>query len=273
MNEILDKYKSYLTAKSQSLNYYFRMRVFLNFLESKKMDYNNLTQDMIIDFFNSENKKKIKYNEQSKNSFINAGRSFYEFLGKEENEWKKMKLMKIETNIPEYLTSDELEKGISYLVTYHSKRVTPMKLRALIHFIFYSGARKEETVNLHRADFDFTDNKVKMFGKGKKERYTYFPDRIGKEIQEYFESEQEVDNAFNIKAGIITYYIKLIGKYLGRNVYPHLIRHSAGREMSRKGIPLSAISRILGHSNITTTMRYIDMNEEERRNIYKEKMK
>jgi site-specific recombinase XerD len=268
MNEILERYKQYLTAKSQSLNYYFRMRVFLNFLESKKLDYNNLTQDMIVDFLNTQ-----KYNEQSKNAFINAGRSFYQFLGKEDNDWVKLKLVKVEYNIPEYLTEDEIEKGIAYLITYHSKRITPAKLRAIVHFIFYSGARKEEVVNLKRADFDFKDGKIKLYGKGKKERCAYFPERIGKEFQEYFDSEPEVDNAFNVKAGKIYYYIKLIGKYLGRNVYPHLIRHSGARQMLRKGIPISAISGILGHSDIKTTMRYIDMNEEERRNIYKEKMK
>jgi len=268
MDEILEKYKQQLLARGISLNYFYRMRIFLSFLANKKLEYNSINQENVVQFLNEG-----KYNEQSKNSFINAGRDFYKFLGQENNEWTKLKLMKVEYKIPEYLTEQELEKGISYLITYHSKKITPDKYRALIHFIFYTGARKEEVLNLHRTDFDFEKGSVKLFGKGKKERWAYYPDRIGKEIQDFFSSEAEVNNAFSISLGKIYYYIKKMGKYLNKNIYPHLLRHSACRQMLRKGIQLPEVSKILGHTSLQTTLRYAELNEEERREDYRKKMK
>jgi integrase/recombinase XerD len=268
MNEILEKYKQQLLARGLSLNYFYRMRIFLNFLDKKNLQYNSITQENVVQFLNEG-----KYNEQSKNSFINAGRDFYKFLGQENNEWTKLKLMKTEYKIPDYLSEQEIEKGISYLITYYSKKIYPNKFRALIHFFFYTGARKEEVLNLKRTDFDFEKGSVKLFGKGKKERKSYYPDRVGKEIQECFASEPEVSNAFNISIGKINYYIKKMGKHLNKNVFPHLLRHSGAREMLRKGIQLPEVSKILGHTSLQTTLRYAELNEEERREDYRKKMK
>ena len=272
MNDLLQKYKEFLEARQASKNYYNIMRIWLGFLEAKGIKYNEFTQQNITDFFVEHS----KYKETSRNQFIKSGRNFYTAflqIPKEQNQWYKIKLIKVEYKIPDYLSEKEIEQGIAYLITYHSRTMQPCKIRALFHFMFYSAPRKQEVLNLKRTDFNIEEGWVKLYGKGKKERYSYYPNRVAKEIKEYFDSEVETKNAFNISLMEINYYPKLMGKYLGKNVYCHLIRHSSCREMLRKGIPIAVASKILGHTRVTTTIRYADENEEGRRNIYKDKIK
>ena len=115
---------------------------------------------------------------------------------------------------------------------------------------------------------------AKVYGKGKKERLIYFPKKVADKLDVYFKSEIEKTNAFNISLYDVNYLSTLLKKcFPDKKLTLHLFRHSGAREMLRKGIPLAVVSKILGHSSLTTTMIYADENEEGRRNIYKEKMK
>jgi len=268
--EELIKYKDFLIARNLSTNYFNVIRILLSFLQTKSIEFNAITQDIITEFFNTNN-----YSSNTKNQFIKGGRNYGDYLQipKEQNQFYQIKLMKTERKIPDYLTEKDLGEAKKYLITYESKRISIPKINALLDFLFYSGIRKAELLNLKRTDFNFEENSVKVFGKGDKERITYYPEKIKKEIQDYFASEPEQINAFNITLGKINYMAIQIGKYLGKRIYTHLFRHSGAREMQRKGIPLAILSKILGHGSIATTMIYCDENEEGRRNIYKERMK
>ena len=270
MEDKLTDYKSYLEARQLSQNYFNIMRIWLGYLSKNNIDPKYITQETITKFFQENN----NYSINTRNQFIKAGRNYYTFLCMDDrdNEWKKIRLMKIAQKIPDYLSEDEVEKGISYLITNHSRKMTPNKIRALIHFLFYTGSRKEELLTLKRSSFDFKENTVRLFGKGKKERFAYYPKKIGTEIQDYFSSEEEKQNAFNITLGIMNYLPKLMGKYLNKNIYLHLFRHSGARFMADKGLNIQDISRILGHTSITTTMLYLSPSDTSIKNKYKEKM-
>jgi site-specific recombinase XerD len=266
MEDILNKYKEFLIARSLSLNYHNIMRIFLFYLKDKKIEPENITQKTITDFFNSNS----SYSISTKNQFIKAGRNFYSFIGIENNEWTKIKLMKTERKIPDYLTEEEIERAISFIITYHSKRMTPIKIRALLHFLFYSGVRKNEILILKRNDFNFEDNTAKVYGKGKKQRIICFPKNISKEIQDYFSSEPEINNCFNVSLGILNYLPKLISKHLNKKVYPHLFRHSFARNLIyNKGVDINTVSKLLGHSSISTTLIYINPDEKAIKDNYK----
>ena len=256
--KILNDYKNFLIARGLSLNYLNIMRIFLAYLSEKKIEAQNITQETITNFFNNNS----TYSISTKNQFIKAGRNFYLFLGIENNEWTKIKLMRTERKIPNYLTEEELEKGIAFLITYHSKRMTPIKIRALLHFLFFTGSRKQEVLILKRENFNFTNNSVKVYGKNKKERMIFYSPKIGKEIQKYFESEPEKNNAFNITLGKLHYIVKLMGKYLNKHIYLHLLRHSYARNLVEQGVSLGVISRQLGHSSILTTQIYASPDDE-----------
>lgn len=264
--EQLEKYKNYLLARKQSLNYYNIINIWTSFLNTKKIE--TFTQETITDFFNEYN----NYSKNSRNQFIKAGRHYYTIflqIPKEQNEWHKIKLLKVESKTPDYLNEKDIENAKKYLITY-SKKLSPGKIRALIDFMFYSGCRKNELLILKRNNINLEENTAKLYGKGNKERTVCYPEKVKIEIQQYFLSEIEEINAFNITSKGIECIMKRIGKHLGKRVYAHLIRHSFARNLLyNKGIDLNTVSKLLGHSSIVTTMIYVNPDEKTIRDNYK----
>jgi integrase/recombinase XerC len=265
--EVLEKYKANLKARSLSINYYNRMKVFLNYLETQKLDYQNITQEIVVNFLNDKD-----YNEKSKNTTINAGRDFYKFLGQEINEWHKFKLCKVAYKIPDFLTVEDVEEAKQYLKTYHSEQHSIYKIDALFSFLFATGARKSELLTLKREAVDLTNNRAKVDGKGRRQRYVYFDNNTKKAIAKYFETEAQEINCFNITESQLLYMVKLLANHFKKKIYVHLFRHSSARNMIMKDIDVQLVSKILGHASLTTTMRYTEPNEAMIAEKYKEKM-
>ena len=268
--ELLAKYLEFLTARGKSKAYYNYIRIWLNYMEENKIE--TITQEVITNFFITN----AQYKDGTKCCFIKAGRDYYSnFLQipKESNEWCKIKLIKVPQRIAEYFTEKELEEAKKQLITNFSRKMTPNKIRAVLDFMYYSGCRKDELLTLKRQDINLEENTAKLYGKGKKERIICFPNKVKKEIEIYFNSENEENNAFNIKLGKLHYLIKMINKYSGgKKIHCHSFRHGYAKTCLRKGIPLPTLSRLLGHASILTTMVYANPSEQEMKETYQEKM-
>lgn len=263
MNEQLIKYKEHLHALNHTLVYFDKMKQFLDYCQNKQIDYTQITQENIINFFTEKG-----YAIETKNSFLSAGKDFYEFIGKskEENVWNKIKSIRSTKTIPDFLTYDEVRTAIKYLSTYHTDRLmTSIKAEALLMFMFYGMCRKEELVTLKRKDINLVEGEAILFGKGRKERYAFFPLKFSKTLTEYFNSEPEETNAFNITVRQIDYlYCDVLRKYFpNKHIKPHLMRHSGARYWQEQGIPSTYIKEMLGHTSIQTTMIYLQVNQKQ----------
>jgi len=264
--ELLNKYKEFLLGRNQSVNYFNAIGIFFRYLESKKLEFAQVNQSVLTEFFNSKS-----YSSASKNLFINSGRNYGNYLGilKENNAFYQCKMLKVPRKIPDYLTEKDIENTKKYLITYCSKKMTPIKIRAIIDFMFYSGCRKAELLTLKRSNFNLEENTAKLYGKGDKERMICYPEKVKIELQDYFNSENEEHNAFNLKIGKLHYMMKKIKQYLGKNVYCHLFRHGFARNLIKKGVDLNTVSKFLGHSSVTTTAIYVDPDDEMKKELYK----
>jgi site-specific recombinase XerD len=268
-NEILGKYKSFLIARKQSLNYHNIMRIFLGYLEEQKLDYQIITQEIITNFFNAH----PEYEKRTLTQFIKGGRHFYsQFLQipKEQNEWYKIKYFKGHKNTPKFLTIEELGEIISNFCTYENRLMPPNKARVFIKFVYMTGLRKEEILKLKRGYINLEINpcEIKIIGKGDKERFVYFSEKyspkLKQELIDYFTSEPEKENCFNLTLGKLNYFFRKMNKYLiDRRISPHLYRHSFAKYLNDKGVPLTYIQSMLGHSNIQTTMIYLSPTTEQ----------
>jgi site-specific recombinase XerD len=136
--------------------------------------------------------------------------------------------------------------------------------------MFYTGLRLGEIISLHRKDFDFEKKEFKLFmSKTKKERIMFFTEKVEKALQEYFTSDPETLNAFNLSYNAVRYIVfKLAGEITDVHVHPHLFRHSFAISLLRNGVDISVVSKLLGHSNITTTQRYLGLYTEELKEEY-----
>jgi integrase/recombinase XerD len=267
--EQLEKYLEFLTARGQSKNYYNIMRIWLTYLEAQKIE--TITQEVITNFFLAN----PNYKDGTKCQFIKAGRDYYSNylqIPKENNEWYKIKLLKIPQKIPEYFTEKDLDEAKKQLITNFSRKMTPRKIRAVLDFLYFSGCRKEELLTLKRSSINLEENTAILYGKGKKERVICFPNKVKKELEEYFRTENEENNAFNLTLGKLHYIIRMINKYCGFKIHIHSFRHGFAKNCLNKGVPLPTVSRLLGHTSILTTMIYANPSEKEMQENYQEKM-
>jgi site-specific recombinase XerD len=270
MNDILLKYKEHLLARNQSLTYRDFIKKFLEYCDAQHIDYQHITQEIITNFFNS-----TKYTSGAKNNIIKAGRHFYNFLGlaNEQNEWRKVKMLKVERRLVEYLMLEDIQKASKYISTYNS-RLDGNKIDLILYFMFYTGIRKSELLNLKRESFDLENCAVKIYErKTKQEKIVYYPSKLRDRIKVYFDSSQEKENCFNVSLGEINYlFSNIMSKHLGKKVKPHLTRHGGARYMLEKGVPVTIVQRILGHKSMATTLIYLDPDQKMIERMYKQKI-
>lgn len=265
----LNNYRDFLLARNISLNYYNVMKIFFSYCKQNNIDFVKITQEDITNFYNQHS----DYSKRTKTQFIQAGRHCYtEFLGisKEDNEWYKLKYFKGHFNTPKFLSLEELSEIIKYFGTYENRLMNPFKAETFITFIYMTGLRKSEILSLKRTDINLEKNpcEIKIIGKGDKERFVYFAEKYSPKLKqrliEYFDSEPEEVNAFNMTKGKITYFVNKMNKYLkDRKITPHLFRHSFGKYLLDKGVPITYISRMYGHSSLQTTMIYLNPTNEQ----------
>jgi integrase len=267
--DILIKYKEYLKARNQSMVYYNYIKLFLTYCNSKQINYLEINQQIITDFFNGNN-----YSPNSKNNFIKAGRSFYNFLNipRENNEWFKIRMLEIARKEIEVIDLKDIEKVVKSVATYNS-RLNADKIEIILLLMFYTIIRKSELLSLKRQDIDIVNGEMKIYEqKTKQENIIDFPLNLIPKIIAYFNAYPEENNAFNITFAEINYLFRgVMTKVLGKKCKPHLTRHGGIRYLLSK-IPPQDVQSMAGHKDIRTTLQYGIVNREERKKTYRQKI-
>jgi integrase/recombinase XerD len=143
--------------------------------------------------------------------------------------------------------------------------------RAMIDLLYSTGIRVGELVNLNISDIDFEARECIVFGKGDKERRVYFDAKAKLHLQDYLSSRDDENPALFVTLDIPHDRLKISGveirlRQLGRKagvprVHPHKFRRTMATRAIDKGMPIEQVQKILGHSQIDTTMRYAIVNQ------------
>ena len=175
--------------------------------------------------------------------------------------------------LPDSITKEYFEGDIVPLLEDIFPKL--LKVKAILYFMFYTGIRQSEMFPIKRKDINLKACISKIYEKKtKKERLVLFPKRIKKILVEYFNSEPEKHNAFNIGKYSISDIFKTLKPYFPDvNIRPHLFRHSFATHLLRKGIDISIVSKLLGHNDIKTTMRYLQTDITLLKEVYNSKIK
>lgn len=195
--------------------------------------------------------------------------SFFQFLEDEElilkNPLKKIKKIK---------QKKALKKPFSYEEIERLKLNCKDKLEiALVEFLISTGVRANELVNLKIADINMQENEVKILGKGNKERAVYLNSSAKIRVCDYISSKKkDSDYLFskscspfnNLTGDHIRNVIKKLGIRAGiEDVHPHRFRRTCATIAHKRGMPIEEISKMLGHSNLTTTQIYVSVDDAE----------
>lgn len=142
---------------------------------------------------------------------------------------------------------------------------------AMIDLLYSTGIRVGELVNLNIDDINFEARECVVFGKGDKERRVYFDAKAKLHLQDYLESRNDDNPALfvtldaphaRLKISGVEIRIRELGRRLNLNkIHPHKFRRTMATRAIDKGMPIEQVQKILGHSQIDTTMQYAIVNQ------------
>lgn len=142
---------------------------------------------------------------------------------------------------------------------------------AIIDLLYSTGIRVGELVNLNIDDIDFEGRECIVYGKGGKERRVYFDAKAKVHLKEYIETRSDTNSALFVTLDAPFDRLKISGveirlRELGRRlnierIHPHKFRRSMATRAIDKGMPIEQVQKILGHSQIDTTMQYAMVNQ------------
>lgn len=129
---------------------------------------------------------------------------------------------------------------------------------AMVGLMAYAGLREGEVVNVRSEDITINERsgKVRVLGKGKKERYVPLSNEARRLISPWLEICSD-RMPFKMDERSVQYRIKNIGKKAGLDLSPHQLRHTFCKRMANNGVGLEKIRELAGHENIRTTEIYI----------------
>lgn len=142
---------------------------------------------------------------------------------------------------------------------------------AMIDLLYSTGIRVGELVNLDIRDLDLEQRECIVYGKGDKERRVYFDAKAKIHIQNYLKSRNDDNPALfvtldaphsRLKISGVEIRLREIGRKLGLpRIHPHKFRRTMATRAIDKGMPIEQVQKILGHSQIDTTMQYAMVNQ------------
>lgn len=211
-----------------------------------------------------------KINNCSKVTVDNVRRnisSFFSWLEEEDYILKspmhRIHKIRTKTVVKETISDEAMEK-----LRDHCSEIRDL---AIIDMLYSTGIRVGELVNLNISDVDLTHRECVVFGKGDKERRVYFDAKTKVHLAEYLSSRSDDNPALfvtldaphdRLKISGVEIRIRTMGKELGLpKIHPHKFRRTMATRAIDKGMPIEQVQKILGHSQIDTTMQYAIVNQ------------
>lgn len=168
----------------------------------------------------------------------------------------------------EYLTAEEvsmfIDAAFQPLAGYST--LNRYRNRAIIALFYASGIRNSELKNLNITDLRYDTMTFTIVGKGDKPRLCFFDARARLYIQEYLALRTDRSHALfiseltgeRISSAILQMIFRNISAKwnVGKQVYPHLMRHSFATNLLQNNTNLLYVRDFLGHESIVTTQMY-----------------
>jgi len=132
---------------------------------------------------------------------------------------------------------------------------------AIVVFLLNTGLRVSELCDLKLSDVS-NGVIVVRWGKGAKRREVPMNEQAKIALDAWLKVRYpRTDYIFTsrndrISRQVIFWHLTELGKVLGFKITPHLLRHTFGKSLADKKIPLDQIAKLMGHSNVNTTAIY-----------------
>ena len=284
--------------------YYLDLRMFLRFIKLMRndmpirtniddIDIRDVTIDFVRDITTSDIFDFLSYlaNDRTANPEslspdygitpasrarkLSAIKSFYKYLTVRtkqlpENPVADLEYPKLRKSLPRYLTMEQSAALLQAVSGPNEKRDY-----AILMLFLNCGIRRSELVGLNLSDL--YDDRIRVVGKGNKERFVYFGAACRKAIDAYLpERNKKVLSDNKALFGSrdnnrisVTAVHRLVKKYLlaagldADNFSAHKLRHTAATMMLSGGVDVKTVQEVLGHENLNTTQIYTHIENTE----------
>lgn len=271
---IISLYRGSLVVDGKSENTIYQyIRIINKLCEFIKKPITELTVYDIRYFLASEKERGIS--ERSVENFRSYLSSFFTWLTNEEiiqkNPMRNIKPITYKDEIRKPFTEVEIDKLRSACRT--------NKERAIIEMLLATGVRVSELTQMEVSDIISSEFKVYVkHGKGGNSRTTYITPVALEYLNKYLSERTEKagtalfynKNHEILRSGGIRHILKEIAKRSGvTNVFPHKFRRFFACTLSKRGMDIHEIQRLMGHKKITTTLCYIYTEDEQVKASYR----
>lgn len=268
-------HEEHLEEKTTCNSYLYDVYKYLLFLEKngifnyEKINYININE--YLKYLDKE-----EYSIYSIVRKISSIKKFHHYLSQKyniEDVSLKVDIPHFYKKLPNVLSIEEVDK----LLDIKLEDEFDYRNKAMIELMYGTGLRVSELVGLNLEDVDLEKGYVRCFGKGSKERIVPIGEialkYLKKYILEYRDSMKKgylCDKIFLNNHGKaisrhgFLYLLKNIAKEQGieKDITPHMLRHSFATHLLNNGADLRSIQIMLGHSNLSTTQIYTNVNNE-----------
>ena len=283
IDNFIDDYLSFLkdvkNLSENSLKSYRRdILKFRNFLESNDIEkLNNVSEEICSSWIGSLYSMNI--GARSIQRHLSSVKGFFKYLQKNhlinQSPFELISGPKTEKKLPESLTPEQINR----LLDFKPSSLIEIRDLAIIELMYSSGLRVSETVNVDIQDFEENKDFLRVIGKGSKTRLVPLGRFAISAINNWLEERKKItsdDGALFInKAGgrLTTRSVQLRLKKLAVKqglppINPHMLRHSFATHMLESSGDLRSIQELLGHSSLSTTQIYTNLDYQHLVKIY-----
>ena len=215
---------------------------------------------------------------------IAALRAFYRYCEIEKilplNVAENLSLPRRWKRLPKALSNDEIDRLMK-----PDEVITPRSLcdDAILELAYASGLRRAELCSLRLEQLHLEAGFINVIGKGNKERVVPVGSKAINALNRYLSNgrpklvkPKSPANVFLTTRGTffssITMWKRITDRVksrcMGRNITPHMLRHSFATHLLEHGADLRVIQELLGHANISTTEVYTHVSSSRLRDIH-----
>ncbi|MBO5104195.1 MAG: tyrosine recombinase XerC [Ruminococcus sp.] len=275
--------------------YYFDIRLFLKYIHKNNIDSENDVDDINIRNMTTDELKKISvkdiYNfifyvsdernneKRSRSRKISSLRSFFKYITKVEHiteydPTRDIDMPSPKMALPKFLSLNESMRLLEAADNGDSRRDY-----CIITLLLNCGMRLSELIGINVQDIDFFENRIRILGKGNKERIIYLNKACIDALESYLEIRNQNPKAVNEPALFISNRNNRISKRRvqqiventiknaeldGKGFTTHKLRHTAATLMYQYGgADILTLKELLGHSSISTTEIYTHLDSKQ----------
>lgn len=290
----IERNRSKLTLR----NYDHYLKRFVDFCAKQGVDD---PQDIDLElvrlfrlFLNRTAEKEQHLKIITQNYHLVALRSFLKYLAKRDIKTlsaEKIELPKTPARHPEFLEPEDVKRLID-ATDQEKHKLTRMRDRAILEFLFSTGLRISEVISLKRDAINLNRREFSVRGKGDKMRLVFLSDKATETLKNYLDARTDNSKALFIRhdekesvekqmksldkslPGITARTIqRLIKKYavlagITKKISPHTLRHSFATDLLTNGADLRSVQELLGHASISTTQIYTHLTNRRLKDIF-----